>query len=253
MSQHTVIGHGMSVNMGASVPFGWRGAHGWRDREIRTGESHLLTFGELNTPRWHRTFEELSIVLEPQYVADVVQDGLPADKIEFVSQRSVADATIAWCAHTLRSELTADTSHGLLYVDTVIVSLILHLLANHGIAKPKVTVPRNKLTSFQLRSVIEFIRSNLADNVSLLVLADQAHISPFHFARLFHRTVGLPPHQFVLRLRIHRAIALLRAGRTPFAQIAVACGFHDQPHFIRAFRMVTGVTPTQHARRAQAQ
>ena len=251
LSQHTVIGHGMSVNIGASVPFGWRGPAGWRDREIRTGESHLLTFGELNTPRWHKPFEELSIILEPQYVADVVQDGLPAHRIEFVSQRSVADPTIAWCARKFHSELTADAPDGLLYVDTLTTGLILHLLANYGVAKPKVIAPRGKLNSFQLRAVVEFMHSNLADDVSLMVLAEQAHISPFHFARLFRRTVGLPPHQFVVALRVHRAVGLLRSGRMPLAEVAVACGFHDQPHFIRAFRTVTGTTPTQYARRAQ--
>jgi AraC family transcriptional regulator len=251
LSQHTVIGHGMSVNMGASVPFGWRGRRGWRDREIQAGESHLLTFGELNTPRWHRTFEEMSIILEPQYVADVVQDGLPAQRIEFVSQRSVADPSIAWCARTFHSELTADVPNGLLYVDTVTIGLILHLLATYGVAKPKVIAPRGKLNSFQLRAVVEFIHSNLADDVSLTALAEQAHISPFHFARLFRRTVGLPPHQFVSRLRVQRAIGFLRRGRMPLAEIAIACGFHDQPHLIHAFRTVTGTTPTQYVRRTQ--
>jgi len=251
LSEHTVIGHGMSVNMGASVPFGWRSRGGWRDREIRAGESHLLTFGELNTPRWHRTFEELSIILEPKFVADVVQDGLPPHRIEFVSQRSVSDPTIAWCARKFHCELVADAPKGLLYVDTVTIGLILHLLANYGVAKPKVIAPRGKLNSFQLRAVVEFVHSNLADDVSLPALAEQAHISPFHFARLFRRTVGLPPHQFVLRLRVHRAIALLGRGRMPLAEIAIACGFHDQPHFIHAFRRVTGMTPTQYVRRAQ--
>jgi AraC family transcriptional regulator len=251
LSQHTVIGHGMSVNMGPSIPFGWRGHGGWRDREIRTGESHLLTFGELNTPRWHRTFEEISIILEPQYVADVVQDGLPPHRIEFVSQRAVADPTIAWCARKFQAELTADAPNDLLYVDTVTTGLILHLLANYGVATPKVIAPRGKLNSFQLRAVVEFVHSNLADDVSLTALAKQAHISPFHFARLFRRTVGLPPHQFVMRLRVHRAIALLRRERMPLADVAIACGFHDQPHFIHAFRTVTGTTPTQYVRRAQ--
>lgn len=253
LSQHSVIGHGISVNMGASVPFGWRGHAGWRDREIRTGESHLLTFGELNTPRWHKTFEEMSIILEPTYVAAVVQDGLPAHRIEFLSQRSVDDPTIAWCARTFHSELTAEAPNGSLYVDTVTIGLILHLLANYGVAKPKVIAPRGKLNAFQLRAVVEFMHSNLAEDVSLTVLAEQAHISPFHFARLFRRTVGMPPHQFVVRLRVHRAISLLRLGRVPLAEVAIACGFHDQPHLIHAFRTVTGTTPTQYVRRAQPQ
>jgi len=97
------------------------------------------------------------------------------------------------------------------------------------------------------------MHANLADDVSLTALADQAHISPFHFARLFRRTVGLPPHQFVVRLRVHRAISLLQRGRVPLAEVAIACGFHDQPHLIHAFRTVTGTTPTQYVRRAHPQ
>jgi AraC family transcriptional regulator len=254
LPQHSVIGHGIGLNIGSTATtFGLRGARGWHDRVINPGESHLLTYGQVNTPRWLGVFEECSMILDPGFVADVVQDGLPPDRIEFVSQRSVADPILAHCARTFLGELVADMPNGLLYVDTVTIGLVLHLLANYGVAKPKMTAPRAKLNSFQLRAVVEFIQSNLADDIPLLTLAIQAHISPFHFARLFRRTVGLPPHQFVLRLRIHRAIALLRAGRTPLAQVAVACGFHDQPHFIRAFRTVTGATPTQYARGRQPQ
>jgi AraC family transcriptional regulator len=79
--------------------------------------------------------------------------------------------------------------------------------------------------------------------VSLLTLADQAHVSPFHFARQFRATVGLPPHQFVLRQRVQRSLRLIKSGKLPLAQIAVESGFHDQPHFTRAFRRVLGTTP----------
>ena len=44
---------------------------------------------------------------------------------------------------------------------------------------------------------MDFIESHLDEDVSLLALADQAHVSPFHFARQFRATVGMPPHQFV--------------------------------------------------------
>ena len=92
-------------------------------------------------------------------------------------------------------------------------------------------------------ATIEFIEAHLADDVPLMALADRAHVSPFHFARLFRHTVGLPPHQFVVRLRIQRAIGLLRGGNMPLAQVAVACGFHDQPHFTRSFHRIVGETP----------
>jgi hypothetical protein len=166
LSEHSVIGHGMSVNAGAPpVPFGWRGGNGWRDKVINPGGSHLLTHGEFNTPRWHQTFDEMSLVIDPRFVADVVEDGLPPGRIEFVSQRSVDDSVIAHCAMAFRAELAHDGPNGVLYAETLTTALVLHLLANYGVAKPKALSPCGKLNSFQLRTVIDFVQSQLADDV----------------------------------------------------------------------------------------
>jgi len=54
-----------------------------------------LTHGELNTPRRHRPFDGLSLVLDPQFVADVVQEHLAPNHIEFISQRSVDDPILS--------------------------------------------------------------------------------------------------------------------------------------------------------------
>ena len=132
------------------------------------------------------------------------------------------------------------------------IGLVLHLLAHYGVAKPKAPAPRGKLNAFQLRSVVDFVDSHLGDDVSLMSLAQQAHVSPFHFARLFRRTVGVPPHQFVLQLRLQRSLSLMKMRTLSLAQIAVECGFHDQPHFTRTFRRVLGTTPAAHPLAARA-
>jgi len=244
LPQHSVIGHGISVHTGAQpIPFGWNGPTGWRDGVINPGESHFLPQGELNTPRWLHTFDEVTIVLQPEFVADVVGAGLPGDRIEFATQRSVADAVIARYAAAFRAELSADIPMGRLYAETLTVALVLHLLAHYGVAKPKAPAPRGKLNAFQLRAVVEFVAANLSEDVSLIALAREAHVSPFHFARLFRRTVGIPPHQFVLRLRVQRAIGLMKAGTLSLAHVAAESGFHDQSHFTRAFRAATGTSP----------
>jgi AraC family transcriptional regulator len=123
------------------------------------------------------------------------------------------------------------------------VGFTLHLLSRYAVAKPKIPLPRGKLNSVQLRTVVDFVQSHLDKDASLLALAEQANVSPFHFARQFRATIGLTPHQFVLRQRVHKAIGLIKAGKLPLAQIAVDSGFHDQPHFTRAFRRVMGATP----------
>lgn len=250
LPEHYVVGHGMAVSTGRRpIPFGWRGGKGWRDRVMNPGECHLLTHGDLNTPRWLQTFEEISLVLDPAFIADVVQDGLPADRLEFATQRSIDDPSIARYAEEFRFEIAADSPNGPLYAETLAVGLTLHLLSDYAIAKPRIPQPRGKLSSTQLRKVVDFVQSHLDENVSLVALADQAHVSPFHFARKFRATIGVTPHQFLLRQRIHKSVCLLRAGKLPLAQIAVESGFYDQAHFTRAFFKVLGVTPAMYSGR----
>jgi AraC family transcriptional regulator len=251
MPEHSVVGHGISVNVGAQpTSFAWtRRRDGWDDRPTYPGHCRVLTHGESHATRWLQSYNEISLVISPQFAADVVRDRLAANRIEFVSRHSVADPVIVDLAATFRAELSADAPNGVMYAETLTVSLVLHLLANYGVAQPKVPSPRGKLNAFQLRSVIDFIDAHLGEDVSLIALARQAHVSPFHFARLFRRTVGIPPHQFVLRLRTQRAIGLMKSKTLSLAHIAAECGFHDQPHFTRVFRAVTGTTPAAYPSR----
>jgi transcriptional regulator GlxA family with amidase domain len=55
----------------------------------------------------------------------------------------------------------------------------------------------------------------------------------------------------VLRLRLERASRLIRAGKMTLAQVAAECGFHDQPHFTRAFQRRFCETPAMYSRRPQ--
>jgi AraC family transcriptional regulator len=223
-------------------------AEGMARRRGQLGREPFPATGRAQHTRWLHTFDEVTIVLQPEFVADVVREGLPGDRIEFATQRSVADAVIARYAAAFRAELSADTPMGRLYADTLTVALVLHLLAHYGVAKRKVPAPRGKLNAFQLRAVVDFMAAYLSEDVSLVALAREAHVSPFHFARLFRRTVGIPPHQFVLRLRVERAIGLMKSGSLSLAHVAAESGFCDQSHFTRAFRAATGTTPAAYPR-----
>jgi AraC-like DNA-binding protein len=88
------------------------------------------------------------------------------------------------------------------------------------------------------------------ETLSLDRLASDAATSPYHFLRVFHDLVGMTPHQFVLRTRMHRAAVRLRRSDEPISAIAFAVGFNDLSTFNRRFRRVMGVSPG--AYRAQA-
>ena len=99
------------------------------------------------------------------------------------------------------------------------------------------------LPSCRLRRVTEYIQQNLDKDLTLAELAAVVYMSPYHFARLFKCSTGVPPHRFVVRQRIARARAFLATQELSIAQISRLVGFRTPSHFTTVFRRVTGITP----------
>src|SRR3989442_1949106 len=103
---------------------------------------------------------------------------------------------------------------------------------------------RSELPACRLRRVMEYVQENLQRDLRLAELSTLVHMSPYHFARLFKQSTGVPPHRFLVRRRIDAARALLAARTTPVVEIAPLVGFRTASHFTTTFRRVTGLTPS---------
>ena len=101
------------------------------------------------------------------------------------------------------------------------------------------------MPAHRLRRVLEYIDQNLAGNLRLKELSEVAGMSPHYFSELFRRSVGRPPHQYVLWQRIERAKEALRNPRRSVLEAGLAAGFENPSHFARAFRRLVGATPRQ--------
>lgn len=98
-----------------------------------------------------------------------------------------------------------------------------------------------------VRRATALLRERWNEPVPLAELAIAAGLSRFELVRRFRAQTGLTPHAFRTNLRIERARALLAAGQPP-AVVAADCGFADQAHLTRTFRLAVGVTPARYAR-----
>jgi len=82
-----------------------------------------------------------------------------------------------------------------------------------------------------------------ADLHSLSDLSSQVAMSPFLFARVFRELIGMPPHKYLLRLRLARARTLLESGMN-VTNTCYSAGFNNLSHFIRTFRRHFGFVPS---------
>src|SRR4051812_21231066 len=90
-----------------------------------------------------------------------------------------------------------------------------------------------------------WIDDNAERDIELADVARQAGVSPFHFLRLFAATIGVTPHQYLIRTRLRRAARRLGEEDAPVTDIAYDVGFADLSNFIRSFARAAGVSPLQ--------
>jgi AraC-like DNA-binding protein len=88
-----------------------------------------------------------------------------------------------------------------------------------------------------------FLEENYKEPVGLSEAAAAVHLSPYHFLRLFKHEVGLTPHQYLIRVRLRRAINLLRDTSLPVTDVAYEAGFEDLSNFVRTFHRHVGCAP----------
>ncbi|CAN7527992.1 helix-turn-helix domain-containing protein [Bosea sp. LjRoot237] len=100
----------------------------------------------------------------------------------------------------------------------------------------------------RITRALRHIEAHCEEALSLDALARQAAMSPYHFLRTFRLMIGMTPHQYVLRTRLHRAALLLRRTDLPVAGIAFDCGFGDLSTFNRRFKRVMGANPSDYRR-----
>jgi AraC-like DNA-binding protein len=122
---------------------------------------------------------------------------------------------------------------------TVWRELVLSLLQRHA-AVPDAGKPGKEHRAVSLAK--DLLHAQLAAPPSLETLAEAVNLSPFHFARVFRRATGMPPHTWLMQQRIARARALLQSGCLPL-EVAMQLGFADQSHLSRQFKQVYGVGP----------
>lgn len=94
--------------------------------------------------------------------------------------------------------------------------------------------------------VVEFIRMNLKENISMKNLSDKACMSTTSFYRFFKREIGMSPIEFVIQEKMKCAKKLLRNPSIHINEVCYLSGFEDCNYFIRLFKKHEGITPKQY-------
>lgn len=193
--------------------------------------------------RLHAPWEIMGLYLEPTSITQLT--AVDAESIQLVPQFKLQDPLIHQMAIALKTQLSSPGEWNRIYVESMATAFSAHLLQHYSTRKPKEESDSQGLSVTRLKQATEYIHEHADQNPSLIEIAQQVSLSPYHFSRLFKQSTGLSPHQYLIDCRITQAKQLLKTTALSISEIAAQSGFTDQSHLARHFKRQFGVPPSQ--------
>jgi AraC family transcriptional regulator len=232
--------HLLQFNFGNPISLSWKTNGVWMTGVCNTGNLvELLPKGEKEELVWDPAYYVLELAFDQSFIDTLME----FENFRLRKQHNLCDPFLSGLVKELR-EASYSGAAEKLYVESLGVACAIHIATTHSESDKKIFAPKGKLSSHQLRNIIDFVRSSIHDVITLEELASSIHLSVFHFSRLFKNTVGVSPYQFVLRMKIEFAKNLIKR-KQPIGDIAYSLGFTDSAHFCNAFKKLTGLSPLQ--------
>src|SRR5580692_7508116 len=227
-----------------------RGSIEWGSKRVAL-EKFQYTAGDLALCDRH-VGEWVGLMATPHLQLGISDEALMASsdgaygEVELQPSRKFADARLNALVAAAHAEMVAGFPSGRLFLDSVEQAMAVALVKDRAVRHRLVQMYRGGLGSARLRKIKELVQAKMEDDLGLDEMAQSVGLSTAHFARMFRKSTGETPHQFVLRQRIELAKVMLRVPNARILDVAVACGFKTQQHFAQVFRDVCRVSPTEY-------
>jgi AraC family transcriptional regulator len=204
---------------------------------------------ELSPVAWiaQRSTETLRVQVDMSTLEQLAPKDDPLAGLRLTQQCGIEEPTLASLMRLMEMDVAAGCPTGKLYGESLSLALAAHVAGHYSTGAIE-GVPRDGLARPVLARVLDYISANLGRDLTIIELAAIANMSPHHFSLRFKRSVGLAPHQWVMRARVHEAERLLRTRSMSVAEVALTLGFASQTHFTDVFRRATGATPRHYSR-----
>jgi len=239
-SERYLLKHVVYLHLTPPMESEWRWpGEKWKRARITTGGIHIVPARIPHAGRWYSYAENLLVEIAPELLAAVAPR---QTHVELRPSLAIEDPWIAQSILALEDDVRCGSPVGPLYGETMGCALAAHLTRRYADFRKEPALCGG-LSSQILSRVLQFIGENLDTNLSLQSLADLAQLDLYLFLRRFKQSVGLAPHQYLLRQRIERAKSLLGDLELPITEIALRLGFASQSHFATAFRRIAKVSP----------
>lgn len=123
-------------------------------------------------------------------------------------------------------------------------------ILNHHSSKPEPYF--YPIQDLQISSVINYLKTNYAQRITLDYISEQFMINKFSLCKKFKRETDLSVIDFLTQIRINHARDFLENSALSITKIASATGFDSSSYFSRAFKKRIGISPAEYRKQYSA-
>ena len=113
------------------------------------------------------------------------------------------------------------------------------------------TMRTTKMSDFYIKEAINFIEQKFMYNISIEDIAERCGINRSYLTKIFKRSTGKSPKEFLIIYRMSKAQTLLRTTELSIADVGKAVSYNNQLNFSRAFKSFCGFSPSQWRQRTE--
>jgi AraC family transcriptional regulator len=221
-------------------------------RLVPAGGIHLVAPGQDFGVRLTSALETVHVYVRRAVIEEVALEMIDGDPAHVqVGSRIVEDDAV------LRSLIEASaqaldgndggSSMFADYISRTIAAQLIRTYSGSRLRSPQAVGDAVNLSPI-VAEAVEYMHENIDRPISLEDVAQATNRSPSHIVRVFRAELGVPPHRYLIALRVEKARRLLEKTSMSIAEIAYECGFAHQEHLTRLFRRHCDATPAAYRR-----
>ena len=217
----------------------------WDKRMRVPGDLCILPETAISRVRSRDPHDALILTVSQGLIARTGLDAGETMAAGLIGRAHLRDAALEHICRALNAEAEGNYGSSPLYGECLGVALCARLLQVSFVERPPMP-QKGGITPRTLRRVLDHVESNLDSLLTVACLAKISGLSECRFAHNFKYATGLPPHQYVIQMRLRRAKEMLRSTNLAVLDIANAVGYVSVSRFNSLFRRELGITPSDY-------
>ena len=212
-----------------------------RRYELEEGQGFLICPGQVNTycadrhDPWKYTWLEFDGLRAEEFLdAAGLGPSQPVYRPKSAAQALPVREEMLYIADHSSASTLCLIGHLCLFLDALIQS-----------SSTRRELRSTRLQDFYIQEAVTFMEHNYQRELTVEEIADVCKLNRSYFSKLFRDTMGCPPQEFLIRLRLSRAAELMKTTKSSVGAISAACGYPNQLHFSRAFKKRYGLCPRE--------